>query len=169
MVPLVRSLVSEWPGSGAGWVGTHGVPCWSGLSAVLCSSRNVGVAIRLVSVASCRRADPEEHLQPSVVPLERSLVTECREPALDGSERMVFRVGRGLFSVHCSSGNEGVAIGLVCGASCRCATREERVGPSVVSLVRSWVSEGPWPAPDVGTRVIRVGRWLSRLAAPRET
>ena len=99
---------------------------------------------------------------PSVVSLVRFLVSECRDPAPDGSERMVFRVGRGLSAVRCPSGNVGVAIGLVAGASCRCAGPEELAGPSVVSLVRSLVSECLWAAPDGSERMVfRVGRRLS--------
>ena len=77
---------------GAGGVRTHGVPCWLAALALRRPSRNVGVAIGLVCGASCRCAALEEHLRPSVVPLVRSLVSECRDPAPDGSERMVFRV-----------------------------------------------------------------------------
>ena len=47
---------------------------------------------------------------------------------------------------------------------------EERAGPSVVSLVRSLVSEGLWAASDGSERMVfRVGRRLARLLAPRET
>ena len=74
----------------AGWVGTHGVPCWLAALALLSSSRNVGVAIGLVSGAPCRRAVPEERLRPSVVSLVRSWDSECLWAAPDGSERMVF-------------------------------------------------------------------------------
>ena len=52
-------------------------------------------------------------MRPSVVSLVCFLVSECREPAPDGSERMVFRVGLGLSAVRWSSGIVGVAIGLV--------------------------------------------------------
>ena len=86
--------------------------------------------------------------------LVRSLVSECLWAAPGGSEHMVFRVGRGLSAVRYPSGNVGVAIGLVSGASCRCAGPEERAGPSVVSLVRSWDSECPWAAPDGKERMV---------------
>ena len=57
-------------------------------------------------------------------------------------------------------------MGLVAGASCP----EVGAGSSVVSLVRSLLSERPEAAPDGSERmVIRVGRLLFRLAALRET
>ena len=66
--------------------------------------------------------------------------------------------------------NAGVSIGLVAGAPCRCAAPEELVRPSVVSLVRSWVSECLWAAPDGSERMVfRVGSWGARAAAPWET
>ena len=66
--------------------------------------------------------------------------------------------------------NAGVSIGLVAGAPYRCAALEELVGPSVVSLVRSWVSEGLEPAPDGSERMVfRVGWWPARLTVLRET
>ncbi len=82
--------------SAAWWVGVgrEVVLCVRGLGGVGLCDRNVGVAIGLVAGASCRCAGPEELAGPSVVPLVRSLVSECRDPAPDGSERMVFRVGR---------------------------------------------------------------------------
>ena len=64
------------------------------------------MAIVLLSGAFFRCAGPEELVGPSVVVLVRSLVSECREPAPDGSDRMVFRVGRRLSVLHFSSGNE---------------------------------------------------------------
>ena len=61
-------------------------------------------------------------------------------------------------------------MGLVFGASCRCATREEGAGLSVVSLVRSLVSEYRDPVPGGSERMVfRVDLWLPRLAVPRET
>ena len=57
---------------------------------------------------------------------------------------------------------------LVAGSSYRCAGPEEGAGPWVVSLVLSLVSECPQPVSDWSERtVFRVGRWGSRLAAPR--
>ena len=74
------------------------------------------------------------------------------------------------FTAGGTTRNAGVAIGLVAGAPCRCAAPEEHAGPSVVSLVRSWVSEGPESAPVGSERmVVRVGLRGSRLLAPRET
>ena len=47
---------------------------------------------------------------------------------------------------------------------------EERTEPSVVSLVRSWVSEGPELVPDGSEHMVfRDGRLPPRLGAPRET
>ena len=50
----------------------------------------------LVLDAPCLSGGLEEHIRPSVVSLERSLVSECRDPVPDGWERMVFRVDRRL-------------------------------------------------------------------------
>jgi hypothetical protein len=83
------------PGSGAGWVGTHGVPCWLAALALHRPSRNVGAAIGLVLGAFCRRMGPEEGLRPPVVSLVRSWDSECLWAAPDGTEHMVFRVARG--------------------------------------------------------------------------
>ena len=72
-------------------------------------------------------------------------------------------------ALHYSSGNVGVAIGLVSGAPCRLVSPEEDAGPSVVSLVRSLDSECLWAAPDGSERMVfRVGWRLSPFVAPRE-
>ena len=78
---------------GAGWVGTHGVPRWLLAGSARGTTRNAVVSIGLVAGAPCRRATPEERVGSSVVSLVRSWVSEGLEPAPDGSERMVFRVG----------------------------------------------------------------------------
>ena len=71
---------------------------------------------------------------------------------------------------RCSSRNVGVAIGLVAGAPCRRTSPEECTRPTVVSLVCSLVSECLWAVPEGSERMVfRVGRWGSRLLAPRET
>ncbi len=60
-----------------------------------------------------------------------------------------------------------MAIVLVLGASCRRAVPEERLRPSVVSLVRSWDSECLWAAPDGSERMVfRVDQRLSPFRAP---
>ena len=59
---------------------------------------------------------------------------------------------------------------LVCGVSCRCGCPEERMGPSVVSLVDSLVSEWPEAVPSwVECMVFRVDLRDSHLVAPRES
>ena len=74
------------------------------------------------------------------------------------------------FTADGTTRNVGVSIGVMAGAPCRCAALEEHAGPSVVSLVRSCVSEGPEPVPDGSERMVfRVCLRGSRLTAPRET
>ena len=59
---------------------------------------------------------------------------------------------------------------LVFGVSCRFVGLEERMGPSVVSLARSLVSECLAAAPDGWERMVfRVELGPSPFAAPRET
>ena len=58
------------------------------------------------------------------------------------------------FTADGTTRNVGVAIGVVAGAPCRCAAQEEHAGPSVVSLVRSWISEWPETVPDGSERMV---------------
>jgi len=119
----------------SGVIGARAVPP-AGASqdgACVCPMRESGISRRSSGSGGCRdsllmwqalrggsgRCAREVRAGPSVVLLVRSLVTECPAAAPEGLERMVFRVGRGLSTVRCPSGNEGVAIGLISGAPCR--------------------------------------------------
>ncbi len=99
VVSLARSLVSECPVAAPGGSERMVFRVDRRLLALRSSAGNVGVAIGLVSGATCRRTGPEERAGPSVVSLVRSLVSVCPEPAPDGSERMVVRVGLRLWPV----------------------------------------------------------------------
>ena len=94
-----------------------------GVSAVGCSSRNVGVAMGLMAycLPMVRGLRGAHGTVGSVAGTFTG--AECPEAAPDGSERMVFLVGRWVAAG--SSRIVGVAIGLVCVASCQCAGVEE--------------------------------------------
>ena len=77
-------------------------------------------------------------------------LARAREETMDTAEARWRRRSGG-------SGGGGKGGGMLCrvaGAPCRCAAPEEHVGQSVLSLVRSWVSEDPEPAPDGSERVV---------------
>ena len=93
---LVQSLVSVCPVAAPGGSERMVFRVDRRLLALRSSAGNVGVAIGLVSGASCRRTGPEERAGPPVVSLVRSLVSVCPVAVPGGSERMVFRVDRRL-------------------------------------------------------------------------
>ena len=85
---------------------------------------------------------------------------------------MKFQVHLGHLALKASD-HERIATARLCLAFCAPCGRtgpEERAGPSVVSLVRSLVSECPVAAPVGSERMeFRVGRSLWPSVAPRET
>ena len=116
-----------------------------------------------------------------MVSLVRSLVSGGPEAAPGGSERTVFSeqnnrgdkrwcsaMASGDFASRHHEERQRVDGARVFGVYCRCVGSEEGARPSVVSLERSLVSEGPVPGGSE-RMVFRVERRLSPFAAPRET
>ena len=97
VVSLAQSLVSVCPVAAPGGSERMVFRVDRRLLALQSSAGNVGVAIGLVSGASCGRTGPEERAGQSVVSLAGALVSECPVAAPVGSERMEFRVGRSLW------------------------------------------------------------------------
>ena len=125
--------------------------------------------IGLVAGASCWCATQEEGAGPSVVSLVRSLVSRPLAAAPSLAECMAFSVGRRGAALVSTPGDVRAPMSPWIGVFHRCAGPEEGAGPSVVSLVRSLVSECLWPAPEGSERMVfRVGRGLSAVRCSLE-